>query len=108
MNLITTRSRIKSVVDEWSRTYGKGQYGEDKLIILEKLKLLDLNTTTAENIGCIIGNNSWTEIKCDECGKSVSCVIVLGEEPDYESATASICKKCLKKANKIINRTIKG
>lgn len=50
----------------------------------------------------VIGNDTWTACRCDECELYVEEVIVLGEEPDYESSTASVCKECLIKALKTL------
>jgi len=36
--------------------------------------------------------------RCDECKKYYNNVVELGEEPDYDSATARICGECLRKA----------
>jgi len=56
---------------------------------------------TPEQVNEIIGNTSWTDCRCDECGKSVDKVIQVGQDPDYESSTAEICVQCLKKAIKL-------
>jgi hypothetical protein len=97
MRIITERDKIKQVVSLWSRTYLSGGYGKDKLEILEKLKLLNLNIVTAKEIENIIGNSSWTDLKCHECGRYVKKVVQVGEEPDYESATVFLCVKCIKR-----------
>jgi hypothetical protein len=57
MQIITERDRIKEVVSSWSRVYSSGSYGKDKLEILEKLKLLNLDTATSEEVEKIIGNS---------------------------------------------------
>ena len=45
---------------------------------------------------------TWTAVPaCDECGKEVPCVVQVGEEPDYESATATLCIPCLQSAVKL-------
>ena len=35
---------------------------------------------------------------CNECGGEVEDLVEIGEEPDYESATAIVCKSCIEKA----------
>jgi hypothetical protein len=97
IQVITERDRIKQVVSSWSHTYSGGSYGKDKLEILERLKQLDLNKATAKEIENIIGNSSWTDLKCNECEKYVKKVVQVGEEPDYESATVFLCVKCIKR-----------
>jgi len=51
-----------------------------------------------DDVDRVIGNASWTRLHCDGCGESVDAVITVGQEPDYESATASLCPKCMAEA----------
>ena len=99
MYVITRESNAKKAVRAWKRIYGLGKHGEDKVIILRKLEALG-DYPTADQIDATIGNTSWTSVGCcHECGKEDSPVLIqLGEEPDYESATAKICPECLQKA----------
>jgi hypothetical protein len=61
-------------------------------------RLISLVNPTQQQIKEVIGNGSWTRLKCDECGKEVQATIEVGQEPDYESATANLCIDCLRKA----------
>jgi len=64
-----------------------------------KIKLLKAeNPLTEEKAKEILGNDSWTRNKCDECDADVYATVQLGQEPDYESAAANICLDCLNKA----------
>ena len=56
------------------------------------------DTASVADVTAIIGNDSWTSLKCDECGKYVDAVVQVGEEPDYESYSAKLCKPCVYKA----------
>lgn len=103
MKIRTERSLIKEVVKRWEEQYPKGRES-DKQVVLDNLKKLDLEVATKKEVDKIIGNSSWTEISCSECKKYVGWVIQLGEEPDYESSTVDICKKCFNKAIKLIKR----
>lgn len=101
MKLITTRGLIRKVAGSWKEAYCQGNrwtYGPDKELIYDRLKDLDLNATTKAEVDAIIGNSSWTNIKCDECSNPCSSAMQLGEEPDYESSTATICLGCLSDA----------
>jgi hypothetical protein len=107
IELITTRTLIRSVVKRWEAQYRPEDvyvklYGADKQTILAKLKELDPEQASPEEVEAIIGNTSWTRVTCDACGSEVGEVVRLGQEPDYESATASICHECLAKAIKLI------
>ena len=97
MKLITRQSLANEAAAGWEKTYGKGQYGEDNANKTTLLKALGA-TPDPDEIDRIIGNDSWTRRDCDECKQDVPAVVQLGEEPDYETATACICLKCLKKA----------
>jgi len=104
MKLITIRSQILSVVNLWREAYPKGYTDSsgDKHGIYASLCELDLNTASAEDLENIIGNTSWAEPQiCDECGERHEETVQLGEDPDYESTTVLVCKKCLKKALKL-------
>lgn len=98
MTRLTEREQIKSVAARWRLQYSNGAY-QNKLDFQRKLDLLDVNKATAEDVTAIIGNSSWVQPKkCVECDKKRYDVIMLGEEPDYESSTICICPDCLQKA----------
>jgi hypothetical protein len=101
MELITERDLIRNVVKAWRKQYPKGcSVRNDK--ILYKLECLDRESATSKDVEKIIGNNSWTSIRCNECYEYTDAAVQLGEEPDYESATAMVCKNCLLKAIALI------
>lgn len=99
MKLITPRIRAKEAASNWKEQYfvgGKWQhieFGSSKSIY-ESLLALGENPRPRE-VARIIGNESWTRTKCDECESFSSVIVRLGQEPDYESATAYICDNCL-------------
>lgn len=95
--LVTTRGRIRGVVHAWRRAYGDGQ-GTRHGGTLRRLRQLDLNTCHEDDVTAVIGNGSWTRITCDNCGERVPAAVVVGEPPDYESATATVCESCLRSA----------
>lgn len=98
MKLLTMRSQIRDVAKEWNSQYAIGATDEQKEIG-KQLVALNKETASDKAVEKIIGNKSWVEKKlCDECGKSSWETVRLGEEPDYESRTATICKRCLQKA----------
>jgi len=101
MKIITKQHKIDNITKSWYKQYKRYMTpGGDKLEIYEKLLKLD-QPTEAEIID-IIGNKSWTENYCDECGEDWEILIQIGQEPDYESRTAKICQSCLRKASDII------
>jgi hypothetical protein len=101
MKVFTTRERIASVGERWRSTYPQSRFAirtDDKADIYRRLQALDLATCSPQAVDEAIGNSSWTRINCDECKAQVDWVVQLGEEPDYESSTACICRSCLNKA----------
>jgi hypothetical protein len=99
MEIITERLTILSVSDKWDRQYPVGRSDEKHFEIGRHLRVLDLNTATSDDLERIIGNRSWSATpKCSECGTQNVPVVEVGEEQDYESATAWLCKECVSKA----------
>lgn len=108
MKLITRVQKAHSAEKSWYDTYSQGGWWGDKSFVTGRTKketheaLIELGTTPSpEDVNKIIGNTSWTDCYCHDCGKSVEEVVQLGQEPDYDSATANICFPCLKKAVKL-------
>lgn len=98
MQLLTERQLILSVIERWKDQYPAGKCTVWQQEVLTALEQLDLTAATAEDIEAIIGNFSWTSIRCDECGSQVKAAVQLGEDLDHDSATAVVCFPCLKKA----------
>lgn len=116
MKLITPRQLIRELPTalrtQWKSTFGdlntkqfmvnsdycNIKYKTAAQIIVE-VEALDLDHATVNDlkkIGCMLPN--WVNTECNECGRENVDVVRLGEEPDYESNTASICLDCLNKA----------
>ena len=105
MKAITKKLLIKIVADRWRKQYPRGhRSGSDKNEIYRQLCKLPANATE-EDIERIVGNSSWTENECDECGEDCNLVIIVGEELTYESSTAGICLVCLEKAISLAKAT---
>lgn len=99
MRLITIRDQIRAVPTRWRRQYQYYPPESDKAEIGRKLDALDLETVSVAEIDRIIGNDSWTELKCDECEKKVDVLVRLGnDEPDYDAHLFDICAGCLRTA----------
>src|SRR5687767_5398271 len=100
--LITERDKIRGVAQAWRNQYlynGRWRREDnDKRVIYERLCRLNPETATADDVTKIIGNSSWTAINCNNCDECVTRAVQLGDEPDYESATAIVCGPCLKDA----------
>ena len=99
----TARERILSICDRWQARYrhpdgtwqsGLGDWAE----VYERLRALDLRTCSVEEVEAIVGGTKWTRWLCDGCGALATAVVQVGEAPDYESSTASICLACVEAA----------
>jgi hypothetical protein len=105
MNLLDERAQVREAAGLWRHRYKAGSKWirtdrhADTAAVYERLAALDVDTATAADVEAIIGNRSWCEPqRCHECGVRSWHVVQLGEDPDYESATANICTDCLRAA----------
>jgi len=99
IEVMTYKDLFVLAPERWASQYA-GSTQPDKVAIAEKLKSLSRDELTAKNINAIIGNTSWTRFgNCDACGNDIADVqVTIGQEPDYESRTATVCISCLDKA----------
>lgn len=115
IRIITRREIIKSVPSRFMSQYSR--YSDDKPLpwtagveskreMFERLRALDTDTCTAEDVGAIIGNDSWTSLDCSECGQSCDAVVRIGDEPDYDARWVDVCSDCLGKASEILARAL--
>jgi hypothetical protein len=101
----TLRDEIRSVPDRWREQYyvRHGRSWSDTLSgssksVWKRLKALDLETASPEDVEKIIGNRSWTTLECDQCGREVDAVVEVGQSQGRDSRTADICADCIRKA----------
>ena len=111
MNVITKKEVLAGVAARWDRQYGllhssiqqpHASTATDSQLMEWERKSAALHAlppgVSEADIAAIIGNRSWTELRCDECGERVDALVQVGDEPDYESATVRICLACAEKA----------
>ncbi len=106
MKLITQRDQIRGVQKEWDAAYPRydGQMA-DKIEVSEKLRALDLETVTVEELRKqipIVVGGGWITRRCNECGGQFGDVIHLGEEPDYDACFVYLCLRCAGKIRGLI------
>lgn len=106
MNLLSEREQVRGVSARWQAQYrnyhSNPQDEAEKRAIGARLAALNVEKATAKDVLGIVGNASWVgPAACDECGHKSWSSVVLGEPPDYESHTATICLRCLRKAVKL-------
>jgi hypothetical protein len=106
MELITKKWILENLPNHYRQSHPKnirlanGKYTDE---VLKQLQSEDPLTEARANE--IIGNESWTSNKCNECNKDLLAVVELGEDPDIESRTARICLDCLNKAVDLFKTT---
>lgn len=95
--LLTSRGLIRAVAERWREQYCRTGtwYAEDKRTTYEGLSALDLDTASRDEVNRIIGNGSWTSIRCNGCNQAVETAVEVGDPPDYESATVTLCVDCV-------------
>jgi len=102
MRVITERDLIKGVSEAWDSQYerhrGDAEWA-DKFVISDALHKLDLDTASAKTVDTVIGNSSWTAIKCNACNRGCKKAVVFETDEDTEF---TLCIKCLSKANKAL------
>lgn len=105
MKLMNERNQVREVASKWREQYGAGTYASDnrKRSVGDELAALDAETATADVVAEIIGNRSWVQMNtCHECGTETWDAVQVGEPPDYESHTATICGPCLRAALRLL------
>ena len=97
MRVVTERGLIKSVLERWEAQYPRKSWkgitfvdGTTPGQVHDSLRLLDLDTATADDVATAIGNSSWTTDLCDECGTRVSNGIEIG----IHESRVFICVDC--------------
>lgn len=97
--LASEREEVAGVASRWKAQYcdGRGLWhnhgGSNRLSTYEQLRHLSPEATAAE-VAAIIGNDTWVGETCTEC-HSRKAIALVGEEPDYESATVYLCAECI-------------
>lgn len=101
MTITTIRKAdvVAGVPASWERQYAnyRGSSDEEKREITRKLKSLPVGFTAGE-VDEIIGNKSWTECRCDECGLDTDVLVRIGEGCDYHSRWVDVCRVCVSRA----------
>lgn len=98
MIIVTRQTRANQACEAWRRQY-RGITNIKWAHIGDQLEALG-PTPNPDDVDRIIGNGSWTDTPtCDECDATHNGPRVrVGSEPDYDSATAHLCRRCIKKA----------
>lgn len=88
---------------KWRRVYLDEKSGEwrhggrDKQATYMRLCELGPNPAPDE-VDRVIGNGSWTECECDDCGKKCDAVADVGDPSSGEYRQGRVCLDCLREA----------
>jgi hypothetical protein len=109
MKLLSEREQVRTVAKRWRDRYPDPEFGlrDGRTVgeIADRVDAIDPETATAEDVALVMGNRSWVcQRTCHECGEDSWSCVEIGQEPDYESCTATICEGCLRKALALIER----
>lgn len=117
MQIITPQTRIDNVAKRWREqySYGNDSIGNPMWRVMpfdvktkyEKLRCLP-NNATEQDVADIIGNRSWTDIRCNCCLKTAKYLVLVheGADEDHDDPDFCMCEYCIEKANRlsILNR----
>lgn len=109
--LIHKSELIKNIARNWKQQYWSNSGWNNVVAINGKTKeqtynqLQRLKNPTEEQITEIIGNSSWTQNECHQCGRDVLMVVEVGQEPDWESHTARLCIDCIEADLKLLKES---
>ena len=93
-DIISRRDVLLGIPDAWAQQYHEKRWAidPDKLHIGARLQSLKGTDYTEKQVNEIIGNASWTSLRCDECEKQVDAVVLFGD-PEYPQI--KVCEGCL-------------
>lgn len=93
-NVLRKKDVCLRVGDRWREQYGTGtgwEKDESKQLIQAELDALRVSEMTEGRIAEIIGNESWTRLECDNCGRDVDEIVSLGKRHGF----VNICERCV-------------
>lgn len=100
-HLITRLQVAASVKDRFAQQYGPDfhsyPFGNSAQIHKQLVMLGD--SPSVESIEAMMPG--WTRLTCDDCGQDAEAVVQVGQEPDFESSTAALCRACAAMAYKL-------
>lgn len=96
MKYFTARAQIREVADRYEKAYRLAFFDGPSTAQLQRLRALDLEKATPEEVSAILPN--WLGTACNECGQYSLEYVRIGEEPDYERSATCLCPDCVKEA----------
>lgn len=104
ITVTTRRDKIQAIAAAYDKQYSR-HYGEpflaggrDPYETTLALRKLNLATCTPAEVDAVMGNDSWTELKCEHCEEPNDLLVTLAGP--YE--TVSLCPGCVNSAAQAI------
>lgn len=93
--LITERDLIRQHIEHSIGWLVRNQHMGDSDVIARAKRVAALNpeTATLDEVAAADGG-TYPSVHCDGCDNYVTRAVRVGDEPDYESNTATLCTAC--------------
>lgn len=95
---ISRRADRCAMVPAWWAECYDGSSDPQKAEIGEKLKALPASDLRPEIIDGIIGNDTWTAHRCDQCDEQFDLLLGIGDDPAYGANWLLLCEGCISSA----------
>lgn len=99
MKVLTKRELINNVVVAFEHQFGTSPKSPRWKQTGDRLRKLKLSKASEKDVEKIIGNRSWTEMRCAECKRDCDEAMQLGSDFDREHGPVYLCTKCLEHAH---------
>jgi hypothetical protein len=103
--ITTQRDMIRNIAKRWRTQYSPMEKWDNRpttfghpATIAEKLDQLDGDTATPADVEAITGNDSWTRLTCNQCGKNCLSVFTFYTLELAETQSFDVCAQCLSAA----------
>ena len=99
MKMLTKRELINNVVVAFENQFGADPKNPRWKRTGDRLRKLKLAKASEKEVEKILGNRSWTEMRCAECGQDCKEAIQLGKESNRDQGPIYLCTKCVEIAH---------
>lgn len=97
MKVYTRQDLANLVPARYAAVYDSGKYGESHQLKSAELKMLP-TPIDPDKVDRIIGNDSWTQVRCDECGEYRGGYVAIGND----ETCVSLCFECARQIQSLL------
>lgn len=87
----TPETCAAEAASRWHEQYKNWKHDAEKMQVGKALDALGPKPAAAD-VNRVIGNDSWTRVRCDACRKNVALVVSFSTD----EGGASLCRRCLR------------